>query len=51
MGELKDILSVAGGNKELKISLTPDALLMLVGGIFIAVCMAVFTANLIAKKL
>lgn len=45
--DIKNIFSVAGGEKEFKVGIDGESLLYLVGGIFVAMLLA----NIIAKKL
>lgn len=47
---LDDIVKVLGGNKEFKITISNEDILKLSGGIFAAVLLAVFIANVLAKK-
>lgn len=45
--DFKNVLDVAGGEKEFKVGIEGESLIYLVGGIFVAMLLA----NLIAKKL
>jgi hypothetical protein len=50
LGDLKDVLSVAGGEKEFKVGIDGESIALLVGGIFVAMLFAIILGNLIIKK-
>lgn len=49
MERLQDILDVAGGNRDLSISIDMASILLLVFGFFIAMLLALFIALFIAR--
>jgi hypothetical protein len=50
LDDIKDVLSVAGGEKEFKVGIDGESIALLVGGIFVAMLGAIILGNLIMKK-
>ena len=49
LNDLKNIIGVAGGEKEFKVGIDGESIALLVGGIFVATLSAIVLANLINK--
>jgi hypothetical protein len=47
--DFKNILDVAGGEKEFKVGIDGESIALLVGGIFVAMLGATILANMITK--
>jgi hypothetical protein len=47
--DITNVLDVAGGEKEFKVGIEGESILLLVGGIFVAMLLAIILGNFITK--